>query len=83
MVSIWPRFRAAANRRMHQPAAGNPGAKAELLFEQQQLKLSIPQAALKRRARGYVPPEQWDSGIPALLSNYTLRGANDRNRQGR
>ncbi|EPK4144656.1 fimbria/pilus outer membrane usher protein [Serratia marcescens] len=59
-----------------------PGAKAELLFEQQQLKLSIPQAALKRQARGYVPPEQWDSGIPALLSNYTLRGANDRNRQG-
>ncbi|MCP1107102.1 fimbrial biogenesis outer membrane usher protein [Serratia nevei] len=59
-----------------------PGARAELLFEQQQLKLSIPQAALKRQARGYVPPEQWDSGIPALLSNYTLRGANDRSRQG-
>ena len=50
-----------------------PGARTELLFEQQQLKLSIPQAALKRQARGYVPPEQWDSGIPALLNNYTLR----------
>ncbi|WP_306803206.1 FimD/PapC N-terminal domain-containing protein, partial [Escherichia coli] len=54
-----------------------PGARTELLFEQQQLKLSIPQAALRRQARGYVPPEQWDSGIPALLSNYTLRGAHD------
>lgn len=59
-----------------------PGARTELLFEQQQLKLSIPQAALKRQARGYVPPEQWDSGIPALLSNYSLRGAHDRSRQG-
>jgi len=59
-----------------------PGARAELQFEQQQLKLSIPQAALKRQARGYVPPEQWDSGIPAVLSNYILRGANDRSRQG-
>jgi outer membrane usher protein len=28
------------------------------------LDLSIPQAALNSQARGYVSPEQWDSGIP-------------------
>ena len=34
--------------------------------------VSIPQASLKRRARGYVDPAYWDDGIDAGLLNYTF-----------
>lgn len=59
-------------------SAAIPQASTEFRFGQQQLNLSIPQAALARQARGYVPPEQWDQGIPALLVNYSFSGSNSR-----
>ncbi|MGO0671290.1 fimbria/pilus outer membrane usher protein, partial [Klebsiella michiganensis] len=49
---------------------------ANFRFDQQRLDLSIPQAALNSQARGYVSPEKWDPGIPALLMNYSFSGAN-------
>lgn len=49
---------------------------ADFRFNQQRLDLSIPQAALSSQARGYVSPDKWDSGIPALLMNYSFSGAN-------
>ncbi|WP_081893137.1 MULTISPECIES: fimbria/pilus outer membrane usher protein [unclassified Serratia (in: enterobacteria)] len=54
-----------------------PQASAELRFSTQQLLLSIPQAALSQQAQGYVPESQWDNGIPSLLLNYSLSGANN------
>ncbi|HEI8868025.1 TPA: fimbrial biogenesis outer membrane usher protein [Serratia odorifera] len=54
-----------------------PQASAQFLFSNQQLLLSIPQAALAQLARGYLPPAQWDEGIPALLLNYSATGANN------
>ncbi|NTX82080.1 fimbrial assembly protein, partial [Serratia proteamaculans] len=54
-----------------------PQASTRLLFDRQQLALSIPQAALARQPRGYVPSTQWDEGITALLLNYSLSGANN------
>lgn len=54
-----------------------PQASAQFRFSGQQLLLSIPQAALVQLARGYVPPAQWDEGIPALLLNYSATGANN------
>ena len=36
------------------------------------LRLSIPQAALSRRARGSVPVERWDSGTTAVWSSYRV-----------
>lgn len=54
-----------------------PQASAEFRFSAQQLLLSMPQAAISGAARGYVPPEQWDNGIPALLLNYSVTGANN------
>lgn len=44
----------------------------------QRLDISIPQAMMHNTARGYVSPELWDSGIPALMfgyntSTYTIR----------
>lgn len=41
------------------------------------LDISIPQAALRNNARGYIPPEQWDQGINALFLNYNLTGNKD------
>ncbi|CAI0923898.1 fimbria/pilus outer membrane usher protein [Serratia quinivorans] len=56
--------------------AAIPQASAQLRFSQQQLLLSIPQAAMTPQPRGYVPSSQWDEGIPALILNYSLTGAN-------
>jgi len=41
----------------------------------QRLALSIPQAALKRSARGAVGPEKWDKGITAAMLDYQLNFA--------
>ncbi|SNY71434.1 fimbria/pilus outer membrane usher protein [Enterobacter sp. CC120223-11] len=62
--------------------AAIPQATAEFQFSSQRLALTIPQAAIAMQARGYVPPEQWDNGITALMLNYSLSGANSWARQG-
>lgn len=62
--------------------SGIPQASAEFRFSTQQLLLSMPQAAISQKARGYVPESQWDEGIPALLLNYNLSGANNYARNG-
>lgn len=54
---------------------------ATFRFDQQRLDLSIPQAALNSQARGYVAPELWDPGVPALLLNYSFSGANTEARE--
>ncbi|RAY76272.1 fimbrial assembly protein, partial [Enterobacter cloacae] len=48
-----------------------PEAYTKFDFNEQKLYLSVPQAALKSTARGYVDPEKWDQGIPALFVNYS------------
>lgn len=62
-----------------------PQAATDFQFSTQRLVISIPQAALEPKARGYVPPEQWDEGINAAMLNYSLSGANNwqRGNQGR
>ncbi|AVH16192.1 fimbrial biogenesis outer membrane usher protein [Enterobacter sp. SGAir0187] len=62
--------------------AAIPQASADFQFGAQRLVLTIPQAAVAMQARGYVPPEQWDNGITALMLNYSLSGANSWARQG-
>ncbi|MDA3990632.1 fimbrial biogenesis usher protein [Klebsiella aerogenes] len=46
-------------------------------FEHLRLDISIPQAALSNSARGYIPPSQWDQGIPAFLLNYNFSGSHN------
>jgi len=53
-----------------------PGARADFNIKQLRLDISLPQAALKQSARGYIPPEQWDDGINALMLNYNFTGSN-------
>ncbi|WP_447878022.1 fimbria/pilus outer membrane usher protein [Serratia fonticola] len=62
--------------------SGIPQASAEFRFSAQQLLLSIPQAAISQKARGYVPESQWDEGIVAGLLNYNLSGSNNYARNG-
>lgn len=56
--------------------AAIPQAFTKLDFEKQRLDISIPQAAISNSARGYIPPEEWDQGIPAVLLNYNFTGSN-------
>lgn len=53
-----------------------PMASAKFDFANLRLSLSIPMAALNQSVRGYVPPEQWDEGINALMLNYSFSGDN-------
>lgn len=48
------------------------GASVELDVTTLSLFISVPQAYIKRRARGYVDPSLWDDGVTALFSNYQM-----------
>ncbi len=47
---------------------------ATVTFDLSQLRLDItvPQAAMLRKPRGYVGPEFWDSGVPSATLGYNL-----------
>lgn len=47
-----------------------PGAKADFDDADQVLRISLPQAFLASRARGYVAPDLWDAGENAAMLNY-------------
>ncbi|OXJ12686.1 fimbria/pilus outer membrane usher protein [Burkholderia sp. HI2500] len=49
-----------------------PEASASFDFNEQRLALSIPQASLAHRARGYVSPDQWNDGVPVGMLDYNL-----------
>lgn len=50
---------------------------------QQRLYLTIPQSFMANNARGYIPPELWDSGINTGILNYSFTGnTNDNNFSG-
>lgn len=51
-----------------------PGSEAAFNFASQRLDVSLPQVAMQNSARGYIPPDQWDEGIPAALVNYSFTG---------
>lgn len=57
------------------------GAQVAFEFEQAVLNLSIPQAAMDNPIRGYIPPEQWDDGLPMMFSSYSFSGAENRSQK--
>ncbi len=59
-----------------------PAARTSYDFNQQRLFLSLPQAAMTHRSRGYVPPSQWDDGIPAAFVDYSLTGGQAHHQNG-
>ena len=54
-----------------------PGAYSYFDFSQQRLDISIPQIAMSQSVRGYISPERWSEGIPAVLLNYSFAGSNN------
>ncbi len=52
-----------------------PEASSKFNFNLQQLKLSIPQAALVASVRGFVNPKEFDNGITSLFLNYRAYGS--------
>lgn len=57
------------------------GANAQLDFERAVLRLSIPQAAMDNKARGYISPEKWDDGLPMFFSSYSVSGSETQNKK--
>lgn len=55
-------------------ATAIPGTEIAFNFASLRLNVSLPQVAMQNSARGYIPPDQWDEGIPALLLNYSFSG---------
>lgn len=55
-----------------------PMASSELWFNKLQLNVSLPQAAMRASARGYIDPAEWDEGVPAALLNYSVSGNHTR-----
>ena len=53
-----------------------PQSASRFDFDKLRLYISIPQANMKSSVRGYIPPEEWDEGVPALLLNYNFSGSN-------
>lgn len=57
--------------------SGIPDFTTDFNFNTQQLLISIPQAALSTIAQGFVPSEEFDDGINALLTNYQFSSGKD------
>lgn len=51
-----------------------PGTKASFDFSTLKLDIAIPQTVLRDESEQGVPVEEWDDGIPALISQYQLSG---------
>ena len=58
---------------------GIPAARADFNVNTLALMISVPQAYVPRRTRGYVDPSLWDDGVTALFTNYQANF--NRNRQ--
>ncbi|MCU6671546.1 fimbrial biogenesis outer membrane usher protein [Enterobacteriaceae bacterium H4N4] len=58
-----------------EPGKFIPDASVKFDFTNNRLDFSIPQAAMRQKSRGYIPPEQWDEGIPAAFVDYNLTGS--------
>lgn len=59
-----------------------PEAFTSFSFRDMRLDVSIPQASLKHRPRGWISPERWDDGINALMLGYRFNGSSSHGRYG-
>jgi outer membrane usher protein len=51
-------------------AAAVPDATVDFDFSEQKLTLSVPQKYMRNAARGYVPPDMWQTGVNAGFVSY-------------
>jgi outer membrane usher protein len=74
-VAVFPELASAADEACIELVKVIPDAAISYDAGKQRLFVSIPQAALKRSARGAVGPEKWDKGITAGMLDYQLNFA--------
>lgn len=74
-VAVFPALASAADDACIDLPTVVPEAAFSYDGGKQRLFVSIPQAALKRAARGAVGPEKWDKGITAAMLDYQLNFA--------
>lgn len=70
-----PEMRGLPENRCVSPGRYIPHAYTAFDFEHMRLDISLPQALLHNRPRGWIPPERWDEGINALVTGYRLSGS--------
>jgi outer membrane usher protein len=73
-VSLFPAIAAAPAEQCLSPGLYIPDAFTAFDFQKMRLDISVPQAAMKNDAHGYIPPEKWDEGINAALLDYNFSG---------
>ncbi|MFT2798859.1 fimbria/pilus outer membrane usher protein [Serratia sp. N21D137] len=56
-----------------------PNANFEFSFNKQELHLSIPQIALRKKVQGIAAQERWDDGISTFLLNYQANASQTEN----
>ena len=59
-----------------------PQARAVFDFQKMRLDISIPQAALQNKPRGWIAPEKWDEGISAALMSWQFSGSENHGEYG-
>ncbi|KVD86705.1 fimbrial protein [Burkholderia sp. ABCPW 14] len=74
-VATFPRLAQAGGDACVDIADSVPDARVDFDSHQLRLNVTVPQAALKRRARGSVDPARWDQGVNAALLDYQLSAA--------
>lgn len=75
-LSLYPELNPADDNECVVPGDIIPGANTHFIFTKMRLDISIPQASLINKARGYIDPELWDEGINAALLNYNFSASN-------
>ncbi|SFD04506.1 fimbria/pilus outer membrane usher protein [Collimonas sp. OK412] len=73
-VEVFPALMAAGNQCIDL-AKAIPGSSVSYNGEKLRLTLSIPQAAMKRQARGAISPDKWDKGINVAMLDYQFSAA--------
>ncbi|WP_313623408.1 fimbria/pilus outer membrane usher protein [Achromobacter sp.] len=63
-------------------SAAVPGARADMNLGDLQLDISVPQAFMHTRVRGWVDPARWDDGVTVGLLDYSLNGYSSRTNNG-
>ncbi|MEO6934929.1 MAG: fimbria/pilus outer membrane usher protein [Collimonas sp.] len=73
-VEVFPALMAAGDQCVDL-AKAIPGSSVSYNGEKLLLTISIPQAAMKRQARGAISPDKWDKGINVAMLDYQLSAA--------
>jgi outer membrane usher protein len=73
-VEVFPALMAAGDQCVDL-AQAIPGSSVSFDGEKLRLFISIPQAAMKRQARGAISPDKWDKGVNVGMLDYQLSAA--------